>query len=271
MNRTDYASNDIPRREQDGEIVVDAIVEASAFQDFADVMLGVVTEAKIHFNDDGVHATAVDPANVAMADAHLSTDAFESYDSGAVTIGVNLNRLDEELSFAEKGDLIRVRVDMETRKLKLDIGDHVKPTIGLIDPDSIRQEPDIPDLDLPNGAVITPDKIKTAVKALDNISDHVRLAWDGEAEAFVFHAQGDTDETRVEYEMGALEGGSDFGEETASLFNLDYFKEIHGAIPDTTETVRVEFGDEFPTKWYYEAQDGALGVTAMCAPRIKSN
>lgn len=263
------ASNDIPRREQDGDIVADGIVEASAIQEFVDVLQGVVAEARIHFNDDGLRAAAVDPANVQMVTATLGTDVFESYDAGAVTVGVNLNRLDEELGFANPGDLVRLRIDMETRKLRMDVSDHVKPTIGLIDPDAIRKEPDLPDLDLPNEAVVTPDQIGTAVKAVDNITDHIRVAWDGEAEAFLFHGQGDVDETRVEYELDALVGGH-FDEEAASLFSLEYLKELNGAIPSSTEEVRIVFGDEFPMKWHYTGQEGALDVTALCAPRVES-
>ena len=264
------ASNDVPRREQDGDIVVDAIVEASAFQDFITVIRGVVAESRIHFNDDGLHARAVDPGNVAMTDVRLGTDAFESYDAGAVTVGVNLTRLDDELDFANQGDLVRIRVDMETRKLKLDVGEHVKPTIGLIDPDSIRQEPDHPDLDLPNKAILSPDRIGTALDAVENVTDHVRIAWDGENEVFLFHGQGDIDDTRIEYGLDALEGGSHFDEETASLYSHGYLEDIHGAIPSSTDVVKIVFGDEHPTKWHYEAQDGSLSVTTMCAPRIQS-
>lgn len=263
-------SNTIPRREQDGEIVVDAIIEASALQEFVETLRAVADEAKIHFDDEGLHARIIDPANIAMERPDLKTDAFETYDSGAVTIGVSLVRLQDQIDMANTGDLIRLRVDMETRKLKLRVTENIKPTIALIDPDTIRPEPDYPDLDLPNEAVVHPDAIHDAIDAIDLVTDHIKIAWDAGDENLVFYGEGDVDDTRVEYGEEDLLGGSHFDSEAASLYSLGYFDEVFGVIPNDVEDVTVEFGTDYPILIHYVAQDGALTVDALIAPRIQS-
>lgn len=267
-------SHEVPRREQDGEIVVDAIVEATAIQEFVETLKAVGDEAKLHFDADGIHARLQDPANVAAAYPDLAADAFESYDAGAVTIGVSLVRLEDQLDMASKGDLIRLRVDMETRKLKLRVTDNIKPTIALIDPDTIRGEPDLPDdlrEELPNKAVISPDQLEDAIDAIDLVTDHIKFAWDASDEVFVMFGEGDVDTTRVEYDVDDLKGGSHFDDETASLFSLSYMDDITDAIPNDVEEITLTFGTDFPIIMDYTAQDGSLDVTTFCAPRIQSD
>jgi len=265
----DLGSTDLlPRSEQDGEIVADTIAPVQVWDEYLETLRSIVDEARIHFNDDGVTSTAADPASVAMIDEVLSAAHFESYDAGAVTIGVNLERFADVIDLGNTGDLARVRVDMESRKLWVDVAGKYHQRIALIDPDSIRKEPDIPDLDLPNEAVVEAGDFDDALGAVDLVTDHVKLGWDSDRELFVVQGLGDVDEAHVEFDFDDLVGG-DFDDATASLYSMDYMEDLAKVMPSDAE-VRIIFGEDFPAKLQYSSLEGDLNVTMILAPRIKS-
>jgi proliferating cell nuclear antigen len=244
-----------------------AIVSADTLRATLDSVSVLVDECKIHLTDDGIEIRAVDPANVGMVDLTLGVDAFESYETDGGTIGVNLSRLEEFASMADAGQLIHLELDEETRKLHVQI-DGLEGTLALIDPDSIRQEPDLPDLDLAATIHLEGKDIGRAVKAADMVSDHIALGVDADAEMFYVDAEGDTDD--VHFELGRddlidLEAG-----DAHSLFSLDYLKDMNKAIPKDAQ-IRMELGEEFPVKMHFDIAEGKGNVTYMLAPRIQSD
>ena len=244
-----------------------AIVSASTLRDALDSVSVLVDECKIRLNEDELSIRAVDPANVGMVDLTLEAAAFESYEADGGVIGVNLNRLEDIASMADSDDLIHLELDEETRKLHIQM-DGLSYTLALIDPDAIRQEPDIPDLDLPAEIVLEGAQLDRGIKASDMVSDHIRLRVDENTEAFYIEAEGDTDD--VDFELTTEDlidltvGPAD------SLFSLDYLKDMNKAIPGDAEVV-VELGEEFPVKLHYEFSEGLGRVTYMLAPRIQSD
>ncbi|WP_247730140.1 DNA polymerase sliding clamp [Halovivax limisalsi] len=244
-----------------------AIVSAETLSSALDSVSVLVEECKIHLEEDGLRIRAVDPANVGMVDLSLDADAFESYEADGGLIGVDLSRLEDIASMAESGQLIQLELDEETRKLHAQI-EGLEYTLALIDPDSIRQEPDIPDLDLPARIVLEGKDVNRAVKAADMVSDHIALGVDASEKQFYVDAEGDTDDVHLELtddELIDLEAG-----DAHSLFSLDYLKDMNKAIPADAE-VTADLGEEFPIKLYYGFAEGQGQVTYMLAPRIQSD
>jgi len=244
-----------------------AIVSASTLQDALDSVSVLVDECKVRLNDDEFSIRAVDPANVGMVDLTLEAAAFEAYEADGGVIGVNLARLEDIAGMAGSDDLIHLELDEETRKLHIEM-DGLSYTLALIDPDSIREEPDIPDLDLPASIVLEGAQLDRGVTAADMVSDHIRLRVDEDADAFSVEAEGDTDDVDLELTREDLidltAGPAD------SLFSLDYLKDMNRAIPGDAE-VRIELGEEFPVKLHYAFAEGLGTVTFMLAPRIQSD
>jgi proliferating cell nuclear antigen len=243
-----------------------AIVSASTLRDALDSVSVLVDECKVRLNEDGLSIRAVDPANVGMVDLSLDAAAFESYEADGGVIGVDLARLEDIAGMGNTGDLVHLELDEQTRKLHIRI-DGLSYTLALIDPDSIRQEPDIPDLDLPARIVVEGNQLDRGITAADMVSDHINLRVDESAETFHVEAEGDTDD--VDFELGPddlidLESGP-----ADSLFSLDYLKDMNRAIPGDAE-VTIELGEEFPVKLHYEFAEGLGNVTFMLAPRIQS-
>jgi len=243
-----------------------AIVSAETLREALDSVSVLVDECKIRLEDDGLAIRAVDPANVGMVDMHLSRDAFESYETDGGVIGVNLSRLEEFAGMADAGQLVQLELDEETRKLNVQI-EGLEGTLALIDPDSIRQEPDLPDLDLSSTIVLEGRDIARAVKAADMVSDHIALGVDPDEEVFYVDAEGDTDD--VHLELGEEDLIDLVAGEARSLFSLDYLKDMNKAIPSDAE-VTVELGQEFPVKLHFDIAEGEGNVTYMLAPRIQS-
>ena len=243
-----------------------AIVSADTLKDALDSVSVLVDECKIRLNEDEFAIRAVDPANVGMVDLSLAAAAFESYEADGGVIGVNLGRLEDIAGMANSGDLIHLELDEETRKLHIQI-DGLSYTLALIDPDSIRQEPDIPDLDLSAEIVLEGSQLGRGITAADMVSDHIALRVDADDEAFYIEAEGDTDDVDLELDSEDLIDLT--AGEADSLFSLDYLKDMNKAIPNSTE-VTAELGEEFPVKLHFEFAEGLGQVTYMLAPRIQS-
>jgi proliferating cell nuclear antigen len=244
-----------------------AIVRADTLQATLDSVGVLVDECKIHLDGGGIEIRAVDPANVGMVDLSLDAAAFESYEADGGLIGVNLVRLQDIAGMADSDQLVHLELDEETRKLHISI-DGLEYTLALIDPESIREEPDLPDLDLPATIVIEGRDIDRAVTAADMVSDHIELGVDDGEEVFYVKAQGDTDD--VHLELDATDLIDLVVGPASSLFSLDYLQDMNKAIPKDTE-VTMELGDEFPVKLHFDIAEGEGEVTYMLAPRIQSN
>jgi proliferating cell nuclear antigen len=245
----------------------DAIVRADTLQATLDSVGVLVEECKIHLDENGLEIRAVDPANVGMVDLTLEAEAFESYEADGGLIGVNLTRLSDIAGMADSDQLVHLELDEETRKLQISI-DGLEYTLALIDPDSIRDEPDLPDLDLPADIVIEGRDIDRAVTAADMVSDHIELGVDTGSDVFYVAAEGDTDDVHLELDTDDLIDLT--AGEAASLFSLDYLQDMDRAIPKDAE-VALELGEEFPVKLHFDIAQGGGSVTYMLAPRIQSD
>lgn len=243
-----------------------AIVGAETLRSTLDSVSVLVDECKIHLNEEGLAIRAVDPANVGMVDLDLDASAFESYEADDELIGVDLTRLEDIAGMADSGQLIDLSLKEDVQKLQLRM-DGLQATMGLIEPTSIREEPDIPDLDLPATIVLEGRDLNRAIKAADMVSDHMELGVDVDEEIFYVDARGDTDDIRLELrreELIEFEVGK-----ASSLFSLDYLRDINRAIPTDSE-VQLRLGEEYPVKLTMPYAEGRGQVTYMLAPRIQS-
>ena len=255
-----------------------AIGEQRFFVDFFDQFDALADEMKLHLDDSGLFGIVVDPANVGMVRNSLDRHALEHYSATGGVIGLNISRILDILGMGSKDDLVELTLDTETRKLHIQVGG-LSYTLALIDPDSIRKEPEIPDdLDLPATMTVAFEDLKRGITAADMVSDHVRFRTGTSDEgklACYIEAEGDTDDVDLELTHKKLVAIDASPEDGNSLFSLDYFKDIVKPIPKDAE-VRIELGEEFPIKLHYghtEMGEDALAgdCTVMLAPRIQSD
>jgi proliferating cell nuclear antigen len=244
-----------------------AAIPGGNIKEFVGTLRAIVDEAKFNIGPDGIRVRAVDPANVAMDDGVLSAGAFESYNASEGVLGLNLERLEEVLKLAKKDDLVEFLFDTNTFKLVIHI-DGVEFTMACIDPDSIRMEPEIPDMDLPASFTVDEAQISRGVKAADMVSDHLQLRCDETEQAVFIEAFGDTDD--VSLELTEEEYTELTAVDAEALFSLDYVKDIVRKFPTGAE-ITITFGTDFPMMIEYEFADGECEILSMIAPRIRSD
>ena len=248
-----------------------AVIEADRLGSLLESVSVLVDECKIHPEDDGLEIRAVGPANVGMVDVSLDAGAFESYETTGGLIGVELEAIENVVGMAESGDLVHLDLDEETRKLEIEI-EGLEYTLALIDPEAIRQEPDIPDLDLAATYVFEGDELDRGVRAADLCSDHIAIEGVADDE-LRFDAESDTDDVEVTVsERDLLSGMLDedvVSSACRSLFSLDYLQDMTKPIGSDAE-VSLRVGEEMPVKLRYSRCDGDLSVTNLLAPRISS-
>jgi proliferating cell nuclear antigen len=238
-------------------------IRAERLKDAIAPVTAVVDEAKISFTNDGINISAIDAANVAVVDMSIRDAAFEQYD-GSGTIGVNLNRFTSVLSMADQGDIIRCQLDDGSNTLHIDIG-VLSFDLGLLDPETMRQEPDIEDRDHDAAVVFEASDLARGLTAAGLCSDEVILRADVDERAFHIMARGDTDSSDLTLEDDDLEAG-DVEADSKSKYTLDYAESIENPIPAETE-VSLQFSSESPLELAYELHDGDVSVSHVLAPR----
>lgn len=243
-------------------------INAGLLKSSVDTVSVLVDECKVRLDEDGLSIKAVDPANVGMVELDIPADSFGSYEADEEVLGLNLVRFEDIVGMANKGDVVEMELDEETRKLTIRI-DGLRYTLSLIDPDSIHQEPNVPDLDLPGDIELAGREIRRGVKAAGMVSDHMAFGVSGDDGTFYMRAEGDTDDVRVDLTEEDVIGLETGGEKAESLFSLDYLDSMAKAIPNDA-AVDVEVGDDYPVKMNFDVAGGDAHVTYLLAPRIEN-
>lgn len=261
------------------EEAFEATVEIEPFSEFLAAPNAIVDEYVLHVDDEGFHTTAVDPAKVAMVDAHLETSVFGALE-GDADLGINCRKLANLLDRDLEDDEIRMEWDDESRVLDLRAGPF-SYELATIEPKSLRDEPDIPTLDLPCVVEMEADRLTTAVEFFDEFGTHVDVSFDADSRQFTMEALErsgagsgasiGTDQGSFELDAADLDGHV-AAADASSTFSLDYFRDIMEAIPDTP--VAMDIGVEFPMKMRYDIGPAGMkkhgAVTFLQAPRIQS-
>jgi len=242
------------------------IATVSDLNDFFEAPGTVVDELKLTAAEDSLETRVVDPANVAMVDQELKTDVFESYQGNGEVLGLNLNRVQDILSMSDSDAMIELELDPETRKLHISVNG-LEYTLALIDPDSIREEPDLPDLDLPATAVMEGRDLSRGLTAADMVSDHIALQVTESPNQFKIAAEGDTDDVELEKDEDDIIDLNAASVE--SLFSLDYLNDMETAISKDSE-LTLHLGDEMPVFINHKFAEGLGSTRYMLAPRIQN-
>lgn len=247
---------------------LDATITAQHLSKFTSIASPLVAEASIDMLDNGLLLEAVDPAAVAQVRTMLGEGAFDEYETSGGTMGVNLSRLSDGVSLADKDAPVSLSLDTGPRLLLFSNG--LEFRMGLIDPDSIRQAGDLPDLDLPVSVTIAGNKLSRAIRAADMMEscETVQFRSDPDAPTFIIAAEGDTDEMHEEFTGDDLLDAT-IPETAASLFSLDYLKDVIKPIDNETE-VTLNIGTEFPVEIQYRHADDSMTTTVLVAPRIEA-
>ncbi|MCK4937055.1 MAG: DNA polymerase sliding clamp [Methanosarcinales archaeon] len=242
-----------------------AIIESEKLKETIESVSSIVDEAKLNLTPEGLTIRAVDPANVAMVSMTMKSSAFEEFTATDGELGVDLNRLNDIMSMAEKAETVELELDEESHKLVIRMSG-LTYKIALLDPASIRKEPKIPQLELPASIILSGSDMKRAVKAAEKVSDHISMGVDGET--FYLEAEGDSDRMRLDMLKDQLIGMK--SGDAHSLFSLDYLSDMIKSAGKANE-ITLELGKDFPVKINFKIAGGSGDVNYLLAPRIESD
>lgn len=257
-----------------GTEVAQITTDGETFKPFVNALTRVDDEARIHINEDGLSVAVVDPANVFMADAHLNAEAFDTYNvSEETTIGANTEALKSLIRRARKGSDDELTLSIQERELTATVSrgydNHnvvSQGTMGLLNPDSIRSEPDIPSLDWNVNLEVDVSPFTDALSYAVGVADHVEVSVKGvNQHANALYLGGETD-TRDE--MVAIDNIS-VDETASSLYSADYVVDMLDGIGDVdVDTVELRLDEEYPMAMGLE--NAELSVEYLLSPRIQS-
>lgn len=230
----------------------------------------LVDELRLHASANELWMTAVDPANVGFIDLTIHEAAFSAYDAPSeFTTGLPLDTLQSQLRGARMGTKTSdpVELDVDTTRTRLEIEREYSTTTlervdGFlnIDPDSIRQEPDIPDdLGYQWKATVDAHAFKDAVEHLNAIGDHMRITEsEGDIELDVLAgSKSDPERAGLVTITGAAERQVDDADSgVSSTFSLDYVLDMARALKKAdVDAIQMEFGDKLPIRFAFERTD----------------
>jgi hypothetical protein len=315
MTDTDTASTAAPAVDDtDGDLQYDApdgsaatvVTQGDPIRSFLDLPTAVVREAIWDFDSDGISVLSADLANVGMVDVTFPADGMTSYDvDGDIAVGMPMDLdsnadLKSALSFARRGrgndngdpvriDIYRndggqanrvrvavIRPDQRTKRVSW---------FFAIDPDSLRQRPDIPSLDLPYRADVDVDTWVDTVDALKR-HDHAWVTADGRdlivgTQAtrnphIADDASADglgVDVVELPNRAWAVDDADGVVDDAdGSLFSTDYLVDFsRGVKQSKADSVKLSFGDEWPMKLQFTNTDWGISGQYMVAPRIQSD
>ena len=220
------------------------------------------SEAKLRFTDQGLKVTAVDPANVAMVHATIDRTAMDVYSAPEeeLVVGIDVARLHNMIKSVKSKDLLELIV--EDSKIKVRAG-KMTYSVVLIDPNTIRKEPKIPELDLPVKVVLGLETFKQAIQLASKIDDSVIFRCDGEK--FYIETKGDLETIRTV--LGDSELIEFVKAEARTKFSIEYLLEFCKA-GGSLDVIEIKVGTDYPG--IFSFRDSAVELMYVLAPRIEN-
>jgi len=257
--------------DDDGHEVVDLTGEPDTLKRALDSIINV-DEAKLRFEDDGLTVRYVDPANVMMGSLTVPADSLECYDLEQETVvGTNTTQMSKTLRPARVSKDDEIRLSVKSRQMNTyvsrEYADAVSTTFHnqwkLIDPDSIRQEPDMPDLEDELESVdMGLTQLHDAIQSVGAPYDHTEF----KSVPNGLRLRADDGERGTEVLIHGIEATG-----IEVLFSNDYLIEIADAVKSLqADDVTLKLGAELPVKVEWERDDGVYG-TYMLAPRKRDD
>ncbi len=244
-----------------------ATIDADILKESIDAISAIVTECRLHVDEQGLGMRAVDTANVAMISLALKKEAFESFTATGGELGIDIAKMKNIFGMMAKNDMLALELPDDGHKLQVSFQGY-KYSITLLDANTIRKDPNPPTIDLPAKVVLSGNDLNSAIKAAAVVSDKIALGVDPGLQIFYMIAEGDTDHIRREF--GKNEVKFINAVEVRSLFSLDYLKDM-GKVMSRAEAVEVQLGIDHPVKFGFDIAGGKGHVEYLLAPRIEAD
>jgi len=253
----------MPMSEQETAGLQHAEAEVVIQKDYLDRYLrglnALVDEVVFDFDNDGITAESVDPANVARVNLTIPETMMEDYDTDGVKVGFNILAASRVLD----------ELDAETVRFAVSAPDHsltistpkVEHTRSALDPDKVRDQGDDGTW-ITTATVDVPAKeLQEALALVDLNSEYIIIEYREEGEFALRTKTSLTETVYTPDEYDVKEEGDAW-----SKYSLDYIMDIIEEI-DPEDTVRLTLGNEVPLTIEVPYATGG-GLEWSVAPRL---
>lgn len=231
------------------------------------------TEYRLDVTEGGLRVRSVDASNVIMVDMTLPAQQFTSYDVDSTTLGIPDKQFGKALQHARYGaqtsDVLFVEgngTEFTTTVERPISGTEVmfSERMQLLDPDSIRDEPDIPELDFDAKAELPANTLTEVLKRMDTTSKSAPIEFRFGSGGLLI-GQENTEDERAARIACDIDGTSE------SLFSTDYIERIQKALRvGRADSVVLKNSPDFPLEVQFERENTYSG-TIMLSPRVRSD
>jgi hypothetical protein len=243
---------------------------------FVDALSAVADERRVMFTRRGVESRVVDAASVIMSIIQAQPGFFDTYNEvdgfPADPVGVPTRRLAKYYSEWLSSQKLTLSYDSETRFMGL-THPIFSIEMGAIDPDAMRQEPNIPtNLTFDATADVEQSELSQAVGSLstsaggdDNAEIGVVITADAAASSGMYLTDQDGGRRQVS-------GGSQVRGNALGLFSGDYMENMADALITQSDTpASVRLGNSLPMTVRAPNDAGTFSHMTLLAPRVKDS
>lgn len=228
-----------------------------------DLISELVTEVRIKFSEFGLSITAMDPANVAMVGFKLPKSAFSQFESGAETLGVNLDGLKKVLKRAGAGSSLVF--ESKENLLNIEIYDRIKRNFSLslidIESEEIDFDSKVGRMDFSSHVEINSPDFVDSIEDCAVVGDACSFII--EEGKFIIEAKG-LNSARSEFSGDEAKIQA---ENCKSRYSLEYLgKFIKGA--KLCDKTLIHFAEDHPLKIDFIGQ--GMEISFVLAPRVET-
>ena len=239
-----------------------ALQNPKILSDIVTIISELVTEVRIKITKEGMHLTAIDPANVSMVYFKIPASLFTEFetDKDEETLGINLNNLKAVLRRCKPGAALVL--GKKENMLEISIKDRVKRdfSLALIEVDA--EEKDLPQWEFNAVVHIHSETFVEVIEDCAIVSDACTFI--ASPDKFIVEAHG-LNSARAEFSTDEAEIHS--GNATAR-FSLEYLsKFIKGAKISNRATL--SFSDNLPMRLDFHT--GGVVLSFVLAPRVEQD
>lgn len=243
--------------------MLEAKIEKKVFKKALETIVSVTDEARLQITNDGFSLKSVDPASVVICDFSLHKDAFEQYIiDEPKTVGMDFAKLLDMISVGGN-DKVELKMD-GMDKLKIKNGS-LSYALSLPDADTLRKEPNIPEMDFSTKVEVSTEDLKRAIRAAKELSD--AIVFGVEENKFYIEAENEMDKMRMQLAKEQLVSLVTGEQPVTSKFSTDYLSDIAKGFSGV-ESVKIGMGKDHPLRIDFEMTDGLCNVGYLVAPRI---
>lgn len=241
----------------------DGSVRAGVLADVLEATGVLVDQCNLAFDPGCFGISVMEPSTIGGVELRLDEAAFDAYETSGVVVGASTENL---LAFVRTVDSDRsVRLEIEDpRTLRLR-SDGLEYETSLVNPDVLRNRPDLGSLELPATVELERHEMARIVTGAGLVASHVEMGIDAGEGEFYARAEGDADDFAARVPGEEL---VDFRPvDVSSTYPVEYLSDYYRVIPEGA-TVRMTFGEELPIKTHYDFADGRGSGTYFLAPRL---